>query len=59
MNLLLINLILIIIMYKSIELYYIKYDKDKYKCSRHTHIFGLLFPIINILFINLIYYKKW
>ena len=53
----LINIIIFVLSTISTSLFYNKYEKDNYKCSKITNKFGILFPIINIIFILLIQKK--
>ena len=52
-----INIIIFILTTISAPLYYNKYDKNYYKCSKFTHIMALSFSFTNMLFILLIQKK--
>ena len=51
------NLLIAILTLFIINYMYDKYDKNIYKCSKETHMFGLMFPIINIILLNIILVK--
>ena len=51
---LIINVFIFVFSKIFINYFYDKNDKDFYRCSKFTHSFGLIFPIINIIFILLI-----
>ena len=51
------NLLIAILTLFIINYMYYKYEKNIYKCSKETHMFGLMFPIINIILLNIILVK--
>lgn len=54
MKIFLINVIIFIFSQVFTNYFYNKYDKNFYRCSKFSHKFGIIFPIINIIFILLI-----
>jgi len=53
-----VNIIIVLITYFSIQQFYQKNDRQYYNCSKKTHVFGLIFPILNIIFINILYFRQ-
>ena len=58
MYIIFVNIIISIATYFIIDIFYRTNDKQYYRCSVKTHWFGILFPIINILFLNIIYFNS-
>ena len=52
------NVLLGVLVYIITNNFYNNYDKNYYKCSINTHKFGVMFPLINIFFINILYYNN-